>query len=170
MIELFITFFKIGITTFGGGYAMLPILIVEIAEKRNWATEDELLEYFAIGQATPGIIAVNTATFVGYKNRGVLGAIVATLGFIAPSIMIISIIYPVVDIINDKFIYAAKLLKIAVTGLILNTVYGMLKKTIKNYYQVMLIVLSVILALLKLPLPLIVIGFALVSLVIKNDD
>lgn len=170
MIELFITFFKIGITTFGGGYAMLPILIVEIAEKRNWATEDELLEYFAIGQATPGIIAVNTATFVGYKNRGVLGAIVATLGFIAPSIMIISIIYPVVDIINDKFIYAAKLLKIAVTGLILNTVYGMLKKTIKNYYQVMLIVLSVILALLKLPLPLIVIGFAFVSLVIKNDD
>lgn len=170
MIELFITFFKIGITTFGGGYAMLPILIVEIAEKRNWATEDELLEYFAIGQATPGIIAVNTATFVGYKNCGVLGAIVATLGFIAPSIMIISIIYPVVDIINDKFIYAAKLLKIAVTGLILNTVYGMLKKTIKNYYQVMLIVLSVILALLKLPLPLVVIGFALVSLVIKNDD
>lgn len=170
MIELFITFFKIGITTFGGGYAMLPILIVEIAEKRNWATEDELLEYFAIGQATPGIIAVNTATFVGYKNRGVAGAIVATLGFIAPSIMIISIIYPVVDIINDKFIYAAKFLKIAVTGLILNTIYGMLKKSIKNYYQWTLIVLSVVLALLKLPLPLIVIGFALVSLVIKNDD
>ena len=78
-IELFVSFFKIGISTFGGGYAMIPVLTREVAENKKWASEDELLEYYAIGQATPGIIAINTTTFVGYKVGGVLGAIIATL-------------------------------------------------------------------------------------------
>lgn len=90
--DLFVTFARIGGFTFGGGYAMLPMLQKEVVEARHWATEEELVDYFAIGQCTPGIIAVNTATFIGYKLRGIIGGIVATLGVIAPSMVIITII------------------------------------------------------------------------------
>ena len=90
--DLFLTFAKIGVCTFGGGYAMLPILQRELVEKRGWATEEELSDYFAIGQCTPGVIAVNTATFIGYRYKGLAGGILATLGVISPSILIISVI------------------------------------------------------------------------------
>ena len=87
--ELFYTFAKVGVMTFGGGYAMLPILQREVVEKKGWATDEELTDYFAIGQCTPGVIAVNTATFVGQKHAGVAGGIVATLGVVFPSLIII---------------------------------------------------------------------------------
>ena len=90
--KLFITFAKIGAFTFGGGYAMLSILQREIVEINHWATEDEMLDYYAIAQCTPGVIAVNTATFIGVKHRGVIGGIVATFGVVLPSIIIILII------------------------------------------------------------------------------
>lgn len=92
LADLFLVFAKIGGFTFGGGYAMLPILQREIVEKRHWAEEEELMDYYAIGQCTPGIIAVNTATFIGYKYKGIIGGIVATLGCIAPSLVIITVI------------------------------------------------------------------------------
>ena len=88
-LDLFLTFAKVGAFTFGGGYAMLPILQREVVEKRQWATEDDLSDYFAIGQCTPGIIAVNTATFVGSRQGGALGGIAATLGVVFPSLVII---------------------------------------------------------------------------------
>ena len=91
LFDLFFTFARIGGLTFGGGYAMLPMLQREVVEKRNWATEEEIMDYYAIGQCTPGIIAVNTATFVGYKTKGLLGGILATLGVVFPSLVIISI-------------------------------------------------------------------------------
>ena len=94
---LFSTFFRIGGLTFGGGVAMLPMLEREIVNRHGWATNEELLDYYAIGQATPGIIAVNTATLVGYKRKGLLGAAVATLGVITPSIIIILIIASVLQ-------------------------------------------------------------------------
>ena len=90
--DLFLTFAKMGVCTFGGGYAMLPILQREVVEKRRWATEEELSDYYAVGQCTPGIIAVNTATFIGYKYKGWLGGVVATLGVVFPSLIIITII------------------------------------------------------------------------------
>ena len=90
--DLFLTFARVGACTFGGGYAMLPILNREICEKKEWSTSDELSDYFAIGQCTPGIIAVNTATFVGQKQKGNLGGICATLGVVFPSIIIITIV------------------------------------------------------------------------------
>ena len=90
--DLFWTFAKIGVCTFGGGYAMLPALQREVVEKRAWATEEELTDYFAIGQCTPGIIAVNTATFVGQKQKGTAGGVIATLGLVFPSIVIIMVI------------------------------------------------------------------------------
>jgi len=89
---LFSAFFRIGLFTFGGGYAMLPMLQKEVVEKYGWATEEELLNYFAVGQCTPGVIAVNTATFVGYKEGGWLGGIFATLGVVCPSLVIITCI------------------------------------------------------------------------------
>ena len=89
---LFITFAVVGVTTFGGGYAMLPALQREVVEKRRWATDEEVMDWYAIGQCTPGIIAVNTATFVGQKQAGVLGGIFATLGVVFPSLVIITII------------------------------------------------------------------------------
>ena len=92
LINLFKAFAKVGVLTFGGGYAMLPILQREIVEKNNWATDEEIMDYYAIGQCTPGVIAVNTATFIGQKNKGVIGGIVATLGVIFPSIVIITIV------------------------------------------------------------------------------
>ena len=92
LADLFITFCRIGGLTFGGGYAMLPMIQQEVVEKRKWATNEEVMDYYAVGQCTPGIIAVNTATFIGYKQRGVFGGIAATAGVIFPSIVIISII------------------------------------------------------------------------------
>ena len=92
LLDLFLTFARIGGLTFGGGYAMLPILQREVVEKRHWATEEELMDYYAIGQCTPGIIAVNTATFVGQGLAGTIGGIVATLGVVFPSLIIITII------------------------------------------------------------------------------
>ena len=132
LIKLFLAFAKIGAVTFGGGYAMLPILQRDIVEKNNWATEDELMDYFAIGQCTPGIIAVNTATFVGYKHRGILGGIVATLGVIAPSILIISIIAAFISNFSELLIvqYAFNGIRICVCVLIFNAVIKLSKSAL----------------------------------------
>lgn len=92
LLDLYLTFFVLGGTTFGGGYAMLPVLQRVVAQKKGWATEAELADYFAIGQCTPGIIAVNVATFVGTRYKGVLGGIVATLGLVSPCVLIITAI------------------------------------------------------------------------------
>lgn len=129
LLKLFLAFAKIGAVTFGGGYAMLPILQRDIVEKHKWATEDELLDYFAIGQCTPGIIAVNTATFVGYKQKGILGGIMATLGVVFPSFVIISIIAAFVtnyaDIPTVK--YAFNGIRICVCVLIFNAILKLAK-------------------------------------------
>lgn len=97
LLDLFLTFAKVGVMTFGGGYAMLPILQREVVENKGWATEEELMDYFAIGQCTPGIIAVNTATFIGQKYRGTIGAICTTLGVVFPSVVIISLLATVIE-------------------------------------------------------------------------
>lgn len=95
--DLFWTFAKIGAMTFGGGYAMLPILQREVVEGKHWTSEEELMDYFAIGQCTPGVIAVNTATFIGQKHKGIAGGIAATLGVVFPSLVIISILAGVIE-------------------------------------------------------------------------
>ncbi len=101
-VDLFFTFAKMGVMTFGGGYAMLPILQREIVENKKWATEEELADYYAIGQCTPGIIAVNTATFIGTKYKGILGGIVATLGLVFPCLVIISVIAALITNFADN--------------------------------------------------------------------
>ena len=91
-LDLFLTFARVGVCTFGGGYAMLPILQREVVDNKGWATEEQLADYYAIGQCTPGIIAVNTATFVGRTQRGTAGGVIATLGVVFPSVVIILLI------------------------------------------------------------------------------
>ena len=97
LLQMFLAFAKVGVMTFGGGYAMLPILQREIVDNKGWATEEELMDYFAIGQCTPGVIAVNTATFIGQKLKGTWGAIFATLGVVFPSLIIISLLAGVIE-------------------------------------------------------------------------
>ncbi|MGN1002793.1 MAG: chromate transporter [Oscillospiraceae bacterium] len=130
--ELFSAFARIGVLTFGGGYAMLPMLQREVAERKGWATEEELMDYYAIGQCTPGIIAVNTATFVGQKQAGILGGIAATLGVVFPSLIIITLIAAVLNNFAElpavKNAFAA--IRVCVCVLILNAVVKLWKKAV----------------------------------------
>ena len=130
--ELFLTFSKVGVMTFGGGYAMLPILQREVVEGKGWATEEELTDYYAVGQCTPGIIAVNTATFVGQKRSGVAGGIVATLGVVFPSLVIITLIAALLSnfagVAAVQHAFAG--IRVCVCVLILNAVVKLWKKTV----------------------------------------
>lgn len=132
LLDLFCAFFRIGLFTFGGGYAMLPLLQREIVEKKHWATEEELLDYFAVGQCTPGIIAVNTATFVGFKEKKLPGAIFATLGIVSPSLVIITVIAALLS--NFAHIAAVQNafagIRVAVCVLILNSIVKLWKKSV----------------------------------------
>lgn len=132
--ELFLTFMQVGGLTFGGGYAMLPILQREVVEKRGWATDEELTDYFAVGQCTPGIIAVNTATFVGQKQAGVLGGIVATLGIVAPSLVIISILAGFINTFAELAVVknAFAGIRVCVCVLIFNAVCKLWKGSVKS--------------------------------------
>ena len=134
LLQLFLVFARIGGFTFGGGYAMLPLLQREIAEKYRWAAEEELLDYYAIGQCTPGIIAVNTATFIGYKRRGIPGAIAATAGMVFPSVVIITAIAA----FFSQFQHLAMVrhafggIRVAVAALILTAAIKMWKTSVKD--------------------------------------
>ena len=132
--ELFISFAKVGVMTFGGGYAMIPILEREIVEKHSWATSEELMDYYAVGQCTPGVIAVNTATFIGQKQRGVLGGVVATAGIVFPSLVIITLIAGILsnfaDIPAVKSAFAA--IRVCVCVLIFNAVVKLWKGAVKD--------------------------------------
>ncbi len=132
LTDMFLIFARIGGLTFGGGYAMLPMLQREVVENRHWATEEELTDYYAIGQCTPGIIAVNTATFIGYKEAGILGGIVATLGVVFPSLVIISIIAAFLTNFADLAIvqYAFSGIRVCVCVLIFNAVQKLWKKSV----------------------------------------
>ena len=131
-LDLFLTFAKVGGMTFGGGYAMLPILQREVVENKGWATEEELTDYFAIGQCTPGIIAVNTATFIGQKNKGVPGGIIATLGLVFPSLVIISLLAGVITAFSHLawVNHAFGGIRVCVCVLILNAVVKLFKKAV----------------------------------------
>ena len=135
-INLFVSWFKMGLFTFGGGYAMLPMIQKEVIEKYKWATEDEVMDYYAIGQCTPGIIAVNTATFVGYKVKGIPGGIVATLGVVSPSIIIISLITALITNFSqlESVQHALRGIQVAVCVLMFVAVEKLLKKGVTDIW------------------------------------
>jgi len=166
--DLFRSFFTIGALTFGGGYAMLPMLEREIVVKHKWATQEEILNYFAIGQCTPGVIAVNTATFVGYKTKKNIGGICATLGVISPSIIIITVIAMVLqnfmDIVWVQHAFAG--IRVAVCALIAASVIKLFKSNVKKSWHVALAVVAfVVVALLKLSPVYVVVGCAVLSFI-----
>lgn len=146
--ELFWTFAKIGVCTFGGGYAMLPILQRELVEKRNWTTEAEMSDYFAIGQCTPGIIAVNTATFVGHKLKGPVGGVVATLGLVFPCLVIIMLIAAFLQNFAELpvVIHAFNGVRACVCALILSSVLKLRKSTVVDVPTVIIFVVVAVLA------------------------
>lgn len=148
LAKLFAAFFRIGGLTFGGGLTMLPMLKHELVEKEKWITEEELLDYYAIGQSTPGIIAVNTATFVGYKEQGVFGGIVSTFGMITPSLIIITIVASFLQTIMDNiwFQYAMNGLKGVVCALMLNTVLILAKKSLVSPVCIAICITAFVLA------------------------
>ncbi len=138
IFDLYITFFKIGSVTFGGGYAMLPILERTLVDKKHWTTNDALLDYYAISQATPGVIAVNVSTFVGFYKRGILGGIFATLGVISPSIIVITLIAEFISNFED-IVWVQKALlgiNVAVAALLTYSVFNITKKNLKRWWNI----------------------------------
>lgn len=146
--ELYIAWFKMGLFTFGGGYAMLPMIQRDVVEKKKWATEDEIMDYYAIGQCTPGIIAVNTATFVGYKVKGIAGGIIATLGVVSPGLIIITIIAAFLTNFQDIAIVQQALsgIRISVCILMSVSIYKLAKKSVTNIFGITLCVLAFVMS------------------------
>ena len=171
LFDLFWTFCKIGALTFGGGYAMLPLIQREIVENKKWSTEKEILDYYAVGQCTPGVIAVNTATFIGYKLRGIIGGIVATLGVIFPSIVIILIIATFLQNFADLAIVQSAFagIRVAVVALIITTVVKLIKSSIKDNLGVIIAIIAfVISAFIGLSPVYVVIAAALTGFISKG--
>ncbi|MDR3280514.1 MAG: chromate transporter [Synergistaceae bacterium] len=130
LLEVFCTFFKIGVLTFGGGYTMLPMLNRDIVKNLNWATEEEVIDYYAISQSLPGIVAVNTAMLIGYKKRNVSGMIAAALGVVCPSVIIIlTIALFIKNFLGiESVMHAFNGIRTAVAALIVNTTVDMGRK------------------------------------------
>ena len=134
-LDLFVTFAKVGVCTFGGGYAMLPIMERELVDNKGWTTVDELADYYAVGQCTPGVIAVNTATFVGKKKAGVAGAVCGTLGLVFPSIVIILVIAAFLsNFMHIAWVgHAFNGVRAGVVALILSSVIKLFKSAVKDW-------------------------------------
>ena len=147
-LDLFLTFAKVGVCTFGGGYAMLPILQREVVEKKGWASDEELTDYFAIAQCTPGVIAVNTATFVGQKQKGVPGGVLATLGVVFPSVVIIMILAAFIQNFAHLpvVIHAFAGIRACVCALILSSILKLAKKSLADLPSVLIYVAILALA------------------------
>ena len=149
-LDLFLTFARVGVMTFGGGYAMLPILEREVVDGKGWATSEELMDYYAVGQCTPGVIAVNTATFIGQKQAGNLGGIVATLGIVFPSLVIITAIAGVLT----NFSHLAVLqnafagIRVCVCVLVFNAVVKLWKNAVVDKWSLLLFLAVFLLSLL----------------------
>ena len=170
LLELYCTFFLIGGLTFGGGMAMLPMLKREIVEKYGWATEEELLDIYAIGQCTPGVIAVNTSTYIGYQQGKLVGSIFATLGMISPSLIIISLIASILKefMALPIVLHALAGIRITVCALMLNTVFSLMKSGIKDKLGVLLFLFGFLLATFTpIPTILLVVCAAVIGIFVK---
>lgn len=135
LLEIFLVSFRVGIMTFGGGYAMLPILQREVVETRGWVSEEEVLDYYAIGQCLPGIIMVNTMIFIGQKQKGNIGGIVAAIGTVFPALIIITVIAALLtnfaDVPAVKHAFAG--IRVCVCVLIFNAVLKLWKSSVVDW-------------------------------------
>lgn len=170
-LELFLTFARISASCFGGGYAMLPFFQRELVLKKKWLTDEQLLDLTAVAQCTPGVIAVNTATFIGQKRRGILGGIVATLGVVFPSLVIIAALAGVITTFSHLawVQHAFAGIRVCVCVLIFNAVLKLWKGAVKDVWG--LVIFLVILALsvfTKLSPIIYVLAAAVAGLLVKN--
>ena len=147
LLSLFLTFAKIGVMTFDGGLTMLPLLTKEIVEKKKWASEEQLLDYYAVGQCTPGIIAVNTATFIGYSQAGIAGGIFATVGMVTPSVLIIIAVAAALQQFMEYPVVASALMGIraVVCALLSHTVITLAKKSLVDIVTAMIFIIGFVL-------------------------
>ncbi len=147
LFGLYFSFAKIGTFTIGGGLAMMPMMQKELVDKKKWITEEELIDYYAVGQSTPGIIAANVATFVGYKQCGIIGGIVATLGMVTPSLLIIMILANFINSISDYPMVQKALngINVAVAALLTSVIVRFAQKTIKNVWNALFMGIAFIL-------------------------
>lgn len=169
--EMFLTFFKIGAFTFGGGFAMIPIIQQEVVEKRNWVEEENFIDTISIAQSSPGPIAVNSSIFVGYQIKGVRGAIVATIGTVLPSFMTILLIakffyqFKDLEIVNKVFMG----IRPAVVALIFSTVFGLVYKSRFTYIGLSIaLIVTLIIVFLNINPVFIVIAGGLISVIINK--
>lgn len=171
LFALYWAFFRIGGLTFGGGLTMLPMLKYELVEKRDWISEEQLLDCYAIGQCTPGIIAVNTATYVGYLRKGVAGGIMATLGMVSPSVLIITIIAMCLENFMDNVWLQHALMGVrgVVCALMLNTVITLAKKSLVSPVTYIICGVAFIAAMFtNIPLIVIVLCAGLAGIIIEK--
>jgi chromate transporter len=143
-LELIWTFIKIGCMTFGGGYAMFPVLEREIIRKKNWVTMDEVMDYYTIAQITPGIIAVNTATFVGCKRKGPPGGLAATVSFLVPGFLVMIIISVFIKRFAEYTVvqHAFAGIRVAVCALIIDTLLKLIKGLFKDAVSVVIFIVG----------------------------
>lgn len=171
LTDLFAAFFRIGVLTFGGGYAMLPMFRRECVERYSWVTDEEMLDLYAISQCTPGIIAVNAATYIGYKERKARGAVAATLGVVTPSVVIICLVASILKryITHSVVAHAFAGIRIVVCALLVTTVITLLRKSVRNVPCAVIALAAFGLALFTpVPLVLIVIAAGLAGYVISR--
>ncbi|MBO5346639.1 MAG: chromate transporter [Lachnospiraceae bacterium] len=169
--ELYWAFFRIGGLTFGGGLSMLPMLKYELVEKKKWVSEEQLLDCYAVGQCTPGIIAVNTATYVGYLQKGLSGAIWSTAGMITPSILMITILCLFLNNFMDNVWVQHALMGIkgVVCALMLNTVISLAKKSLISPLCVIIGIVALIFAMFSdIPTVLIVVVAAIAGILYEK--
>jgi len=168
LISLFIAFMKIGGFTFGGGYAMIPLIQRETVENKKWISEDDILDIVALAESTPGPIAINAATFVGYKVAGFFGAFFATLGVILPSFLIILAISFVLERFRElrAVQYAFQGIRAGVLALILKALIGMFKKCKKGVFSYVIMALAFgVCVFLNIPVPLLILLCAVLGLI-----
>ena len=168
--QLYWAFLRIGGLTFGGGLTMLPMLKYELVEKKDWITEDELLDCYAIGQCTPGIIAVNTATYVGYKKAGIMGGIFSTLGMVTPSLVITTLVAACLEQFMDNIWLQHALMGVRgiVCALMLNTVLNLAKKSLTGLFSYVICIVVFLVALFTgIPTILIVFVTALLGIFLE---
>ena len=167
-LELFWTFFLIGAFTFGGGYAMIPLIQKEAVENHGWITDEDILEIIAIAESTPGPIAINSATFVGYRACGILGSVCATLGTVLPSFLIILAISGILREFQENVYvqYAFRGIRAGVLALILKAMWGMYKKCKKSIpAYIVMAAAFVLVAFLKVKVILVIIGCAVFGII-----
>lgn len=168
VLTLFLTFLKIGAFTFGGGYAMIPLIQKEAVEKHKWISDEDILDIIAIAESTPGPIAINSATFVGYRVAGVLGSAAATFGTVLPSFLIISVIATVLNefyhITAVKYAFFG--IRAGVLALIFKSLYTMYRKCPKNIAAyIIMVVAFLIVAFTHINILFVLIGCAVFGLI-----